>query len=154
MKSENHSMTQEVGRLADIILVLQRCFMRNLSERLAPGRVSFPQYFLLAHIAATDHVSMGEIAGIMRHSTPAATGLVSRLEVLGYVRRESSLSDRRKIMVAITHKGGRLVSTIRQDIVNNLGLLMEQLTETERRAWLRIYEKIYGHCARKPKPQS
>ena len=34
-------------RLAHIIMQMQRCFILNLSKELAPGNVSFPQYFLL-----------------------------------------------------------------------------------------------------------
>jgi len=142
---------EEVGRLADIIMVLQRCFIQKLSERLSHGQVSFPQYFLLAHIAGVNGLSMSEIAERMSHSTAAATGLVDRLENLGYVRRGPSPEDRRKVLVHITQKGQQLVATIREDIAGNLELVMETLTIEEREAWLRIYEKIFTFCTN-PKP--
>ncbi len=140
----------KVERLADIIMVLQRCFIQRLSEQLVHGQVSFPQYFLLAHIASHEGMSMTDIAERMSHSTAAATGLVDRLENLGYVRRGSASLDRRKVLVKITKKGLSLVEKIRLDIVGNLHVFMEQLTVSEQETWLRIYEKINSYCTGKP----
>jgi len=137
-------------RLADIIMVLQRCFIQRLSKRLAPGQISFPQYFLLAHIAGTEGLSMTEIAGRMSHSTAAATGLVDRLENLGFVQRVAWAHDRRKVLVKITRKGGVLVEKIRRDIVDNLEKIMNELNSDEQTTWLRIYEKMQDYCSKTP----
>lgn len=142
-----------IERLADIIMILQRCFMQRLSEQLSRGRVSFPQYFLLAHIATNRELSMSDIAERMSHSTAAATGLVDRLENLNYVQRTPSLRDRRKVLVRITKKGGLLVESIRQDMVRNLQCIMVQLTPVEQTTWLQIYEKIISYCLEKPHEQ-
>lgn len=144
----------DVERLADIIMLLQRCFMQRLSEQLAHGQVSFAQYFLLGHIASHESLSMTEIAEKMSHSTAAATGLVDRLENLGYVQRTHAADDRRKVLVRITKKGNALVEQIRQDIIGNLAVLMDQLSPDEQKNWLRIYEKIYAYCQTKPAPCS
>jgi len=137
-------------RLADIIMVLQRCFIQRLSKRLSPGQISFPQYFLLAHIAGTEGLSMTEIAGRMSHSTAAATGLVDRLENLGFVQRVAWARDRRKVLVRITRKGGVLVEKIRRDIIDNLEKIMNQLSPDEQATWLRIYEKMQAYCSKTP----
>jgi len=145
----------DVERLADIILSLQRCFMLRLSEELTPGQVSFPQFFLLGHIGSQQQsLSMSEIAEKMNHSTAAATGLVDRLEKLGYVQRIHAANDRRKVLVKITKKGNALVERIRQDIVNNLSQMMELLPAAEQTAWLSIYEKIFAFCQSKNRPCS
>ena len=129
--------------------------MLRLSEELAPGQVSFPQFFLLAHIGAqTKPLSMSEIADKMNHSTAAATGLVDRLENLGYVQRTHAANDRRKVLVKITRKGHALVDRIRQDIVTNLSEMMELLPGDEQKAWLSIYEKIHAFCQSKNRPCS
>jgi DNA-binding MarR family transcriptional regulator len=135
----------EIERLADIIMVMQRCFVLRLSEELAHGQVSFAQFFLLGHIAQTGAVSMSAIAEKMNHTTAAATGLVDRLENLGYVGRNHDLDDRRKVLVQITPKGENLVNRIRQDIVGKLTCLTDLLTPDEQTTWLQIYEKIHQH---------
>ncbi len=97
----NQSRT-DVERLADIVMSLQRCFVLRLSEQLGRGQVSFPQYFLLGHLFDGMPVTMSEVAERMDHSTAAATGLVDRLENLGYVERTHATNDRRKVLVRIT----------------------------------------------------
>jgi DNA-binding MarR family transcriptional regulator len=46
----------------------------------------------------------------MGHSTAAATGLVDRLEKLGYVQRLHAQDDRRKVMVQLTKRGHEIMS--------------------------------------------
>jgi DNA-binding MarR family transcriptional regulator len=83
----------------------------------------------------------------MGHSTAAATGLVDRLEKLGYVERAHASDDRRKVMVQITPKGSALVAGIRRDIIRSITtLLRDYLTADEGRAWLQIYRKIANYC--------
>lgn len=132
-------------RLADIIMLMQRCFVQHLSEELARGQVSFSQYFLLGHISSSTSLSMTEIADKMTHTTAAATGLVDRLENLGYVQRMHASDDRRKVLVRITPKGLDLVGRIRQDIVSKLALVTDILEPEEQITWLHIYEKIHAH---------
>ena len=136
-------------RLADIITVLQRKFLMNLSKELARGNVSFAQYCLLGFLSQQPRLSMSEIAKKMGHSTAASTGLVDRLETLGYLKRAHATDDRRKIMVQITRAGSLLVGQIRQDVAGNIQKISELLTASERDAWLQIYEKIYDFCQSK-----
>ncbi|MEO8206469.1 MAG: MarR family transcriptional regulator [Chthoniobacterales bacterium] len=146
----NTEKQETIEELTDIIMVLQRCFMMNLSKELSRGQMSFPQYFLLGHIGGLHSLTMSEIAVKMNHTTAAATGMIDRLEKLGYVQRIHAENDRRKVLVKITKKGSALVAHIRQDIINNLTTLTELLTEDERHAWLRIYRKIFAYCQNKP----
>jgi DNA-binding MarR family transcriptional regulator len=136
----------EIGSLASFIMVMQRRFMAILMGELARGKVSFPQFFLLGHLCSQGPTGMSSIAELMGHSTPAATGLVQRLEKLGYVRRSPGKEDRRKVTVAATSKGTRLVEGIRQEVIGNLEKVMELLEPWEQRAWLDIYGKIHDYC--------
>jgi DNA-binding MarR family transcriptional regulator len=137
-------------KLADIFTVLQRCFLMNLSKELARGKVSFPQYFLLGFLALQKHLTMSEIAAKMGHTTAAATGLVDRLEKLGYVKRMHASDDRRKIEVQITPPGLCLVAQIREDMVAGLGEMMRLLSPAEQRAWVQVYEKIFASITHHP----
>jgi len=139
-------------KLADIFTALQRCFLMNLSKELARGKVSFPQYFLLGYLALQRHLTMSEIAAKMGHTTAAATGLVDRLEKLGYVRRTHASDDRRKIEVQITPAGLCLVAQIREDMVTSLAEMMRLLSPTEQRAWVQVYEKIFASVTQPSQP--
>jgi DNA-binding MarR family transcriptional regulator len=142
----------DAERLSHIILEMQRCFVLHLCKELAPGNVSFPQFFLLAALHQKEVLTMSAIAQKMGHTTAAASGLVDRLENLGYVVRSSAREDRRKVMVCITEKGSALVRRIREEMVGNLMKMMNHLTPSEQKAWLQIYTKIYNYCQSKEAP--
>ncbi len=142
-------MRADAERLSHIILELQRCFVLHLCKELAPGNISFPQFFLLTYLDLKEVLTMSAIAQKMGHTTAAASGLVARLENLGYVLRSNAREDRRKVMVCITPKGSALVRRIREDMVGNVMKIMEHLSPDEQKAWLRIYSKIYNVCQSK-----
>src|SRR6266566_814450 len=139
----------DAERLSHIVMEMQRCFVLRLCKELAPGNVSFPQFFLLAYLDQKEVLTMSAIAQKMGHTTAAASGLVARLENLGYVTRASGAQDRRKVMVCITSKGSALVRRIRDEMMDNLMKLMAHLTPSENKAWLQIYTKIYDFCQAK-----
>lgn len=148
-RNEAGQKRADAERLSHIILEMQRCFVLHLCKELAPGNVSFPQFFLLTYLDHKEVLTMSAIAQKMGHTTAAASGLVARLENLGYVVRSSVREDRRKVMVCITPKGSELVRRIREDMVVNLLKIMEHLSPEEQKAWLCIYSKIYNICQSK-----
>jgi len=139
----------DAERLSHIVLEMQRCFMLHLCKELAPGNVSFPQFFLLTYLDRKEVLTMSAIAQKMGHTTAAASGLVARLENLAYVVRSVARDDRRKVMVCITPKGSALVRRIREEMVGNLIKILNHLTPDEQKAWLQIYSKIYDFCQSK-----
>ena len=139
----------DAEQLSHIVMEMQRCFVLRLCKELAPGNVSFPQFFLLAYLDQKEVLTMSAIAQKMGHTTAAASGLVARLENLDYVVRASAREDRRKVMVCITPKGSALVRRIREEMVGNLMKIMEHLTPDEQKNWLHIYSKIYDYCQSK-----
>jgi DNA-binding MarR family transcriptional regulator len=140
--------------LTDFLMHAQRRFLTFLSRELNQGSVSFPQYFLLTYLEKTDMMTMSGIAAKMGHTTAAATGLVDRLERLGYGVRSHAIDDRRKVMVRITSKGSSLVGGLRQEMVNCINLILkEYLTPEEGMAWLQIYRKISEICDKNAKKE-
>src|SRR3989441_13232777 len=130
-RSKTDTLRADAERLSHIILEMQRCFVLRLSKQLAPGNVSFPQFFLLTYLDQKEVLTMSAIAQKMGHTTAAASGLVARLENLCYVVRSVARDDRRKVMVCITPKGSALVRRIREEMVGNLMKVLEHLTRDE-----------------------
>jgi DNA-binding MarR family transcriptional regulator len=148
-QNPSNQVRADAERLSHIVMEMQRCFVLHLCKELAPGNVSFPQFFLLAYLDQKEVLTMSAIAQKMGHTTAAASGLVARLENLGMVVRSVARDDRRKVMVCITPKGSELVRRIRQEMVGNLMKIMEYLSPEEQRAWLQLYSKIYDYCQSK-----
>jgi DNA-binding MarR family transcriptional regulator len=142
-------LRRDAEQLAHFVMEMQRCFLLRLSKELAPGNVSFPQFFLLACLDQKEVLTMSAIAQKMEHTTAAASGLVARLENLGYVVRSHASDDRRKVMVCITPHGSALVRRIREEMICNLMKMMSRLSPSEQKSWLQIYGKIYDYCHHK-----
>ena len=148
-RSPTDQVRADAERLSHFVLEMQRCFLLRLCKELAPGNVSFVQFFLLAFLDQKEVLTMSAIAQKMGHTTAAASGLVARLENLAYVVRSVARDDRRKVMVCITPKGSALVRRIREEMVGNLMKILNHLTPDEQKAWLQIYSKIYDYCQSK-----
>jgi DNA-binding MarR family transcriptional regulator len=147
---EKLELRSRAEELAQIAMELQRGLFAKLSREISRGSVSFPQFFLLTYLDRPSPITMSDIAAKMGHTTAAATGLVDRLERLGFVARAHALDDRRKVMVRITPKGSNLVSRIRQDIIDAITtLLRDQLTPEQGKTWVEVYRKISSFCERK-----
>jgi DNA-binding MarR family transcriptional regulator len=149
LPNKTDELRVDAERLAHIIMEMQRCFILRLSKELAPGNVSFPQFFLLTYLDQREMLTMSAIAQKMGHTTAAASGLVARLENLGYVMRSHASDDRRKVMVCITPRGSALVLRIREEMICNLMKMMAHLSPGEQKSWLQIYSKIYDYCQNK-----
>lgn len=123
------TLKADAGRLADFVLFTQRSCILNLSKELNRGNLSYSQFFLLTYLASEEYLTMTDIAKKMAHSTAAATGLVDRIEKLGYVERVHASDDRRKIMVRITAKGTEMVSHMRKEIATDLAGILASMDE-------------------------
>ncbi len=132
------------NRLADFVMMTQRSCILNLSSELNRGNISFPQFFLLTYLSSEDYLTMSAIAKKMGHSTAAATGLVDRLEKLGFVEHVHAAEDRRKIMVRITSSGSEIVSTMRQHIASELANIMEDLDDVDASSVVAANQAIEG----------
>lgn len=129
--SPSGAVKAEADRLADFVMFTQRSCILNLSNELNRGHISFPQFFLLTYLSSEEFLTMSDIAKKMGHSTAAATGLVDRLEKIGYVERVHAAEDRRKIMVRITQKGTELVAHMRKEIATDLASIMDEADEEQ-----------------------
>ncbi|MDF1850212.1 MAG: MarR family transcriptional regulator [Verrucomicrobiales bacterium] len=120
----------------------QRSFLLDLSRELNKGNVSYAQFFLLGYLANEDYLTMTDISKKMGHSTAAATGLVDRLEKLGYVQRLHAADDRRKVMVQITRKGIEMVTRLRNSIADSISEIMAAQESGEDEAIQPIYSQL------------
>ncbi|MDZ4290191.1 MAG: MarR family transcriptional regulator [Prosthecobacter sp.] len=131
--------SKDHAKLADFILFSQREFLLNLSRELNRDNISFAQFFLLSYLATSKDLTMTDIARKMGHSTAAATGLVDRLEKLGYMERTHAVDDRRKVMVRVTPKGLGLVSRLRDELQSQIADAMSETDSTDAASFMSSY---------------
>ena len=133
-RTENPSARTDIDadRLADFMMMAQRSCLLDLSNDLNEGKVSYAQFFLLGYLDDQDSLTMTDIAKKMGHSTAAATGLVDRLQKLGYVNRIHAEDDRRKILVRISNQGRGLVRRLRDSLAESVANMMSGMDSSER----------------------
>ena len=146
-ENTNTGADQNADRLADFIMFAQRSFLLDLSKELNKGNVSYAQFFLLGYLANEDYLTMTDISKKMGHSPAAATGLVARLEKLGYVQRLHAADDRRKVMVQITRKGIEMVTRLRNSIADSITEIMAAQESGEEEAIQPIYSQLQEFLA-------
>lgn len=130
------------AKLADFIMFSQREFLLNLSRDLNRDNISFAQFFLLSYLSTSKELTMTDIARKMGHSTAAATGLVDRLEKLGYMERTHAVDDRRKVLVRITAKGLDIVSRLRDELQGRIAEAMEEAQTPDAGSFISGYGKL------------
>jgi DNA-binding MarR family transcriptional regulator len=84
----------------------------------------------------------------MGHSTAAATGLVDRLEKLGYMERTHAIDDRRKVLVRITSRGLELVSRLRDELQNQVAAAMSETSSEDAASFMTSYRTLDTSVAR------
>lgn len=137
-----NSQSKDHAKLADFILYSQREFLLNLSRELNRDNISFAQFFLLSYLASSKELTMTDIARKMGHSTAAATGLVDRLEKLGYMERTHAIDDRRKVMVRVTSKGLDLVSRLRDELQLQIADAMAETSTNDAASFMSSYNTL------------
>ena len=148
MTNGTKNPAKDHAKLADFILFSQREFLLNLSRELNRDNISFAQFFLLGYLATSKELTMTDIARKMGHSTAAATGLVDRLEKLGYMERTHAVDDRRKVLVRITSRGIELVSRLRDELQNQIADAMSETASEDAASFMTSYRTLGTEMAR------
>ena len=87
----------------------------NILNRANNQKVTLKQLMLMLDLCE-DHLTPKDIAAKLDISGAAVTLMLDRMELLSYVKRSHSRSDRRKIIVDITPTGRQICDAITQAI--------------------------------------
>ena len=86
---------------------------RELRRELRPLGVTPGQATLLHEIRSSPGIGVRELAAREGMSAPGLSGHVDRLEAAGHVARTRSEGDRRRVGLALTPKGERVLRSVR-----------------------------------------
>ena len=115
-----------------LIINLQKAFSENGIE------VTPIQGMLLFFLQKNDGSSLTQISQGLMLENPTVTGLIDRLEKLGYVKRSDHPSDRRIYLVHITEKGKKVANKA-LPIVKKLN---EQIKEGYSKGEIEDFKKV------------
>ncbi len=115
-----------------LIINLQKAFSESGVE------VTPIQVMLLFFLQKNDGSSLTQISQGLMLENPTVTGLIDRLEKLGYVKRSDHPNDRRVYLVHITEKG-RKVANKALPIIKKLN---EQIKEGYSKSEIDDFKKV------------
>ena len=96
------------------------------------------QVMLLFFLQKNDGSSLTQISQGLMLENPTVTGLIDRLEKLGYVKRSDHPNDRRVYLVHITDKGNRVANKA----LPILKRLNEQIKEGYSKSEIEDFKKV------------
>ena len=96
------------------------CYIKGELRARRPGDLSMPQFRFLHILAKEPDRSLGDIADDLGVSPPALSKLVEGLVERGLVARAADTEDRRRLSLAITPAGAKLVAGFRSQLEEGL----------------------------------
>jgi DNA-binding MarR family transcriptional regulator len=124
---ENEGQAGLFTRLARVGLLLDGLQHRILDE----FGLRFVDFSVLRLVDLAGELSPGELAELTLRSTGGMTQVVDRLVKQGLVGRTPDGNDRRKVLVALTPKGKRLVDKAQAVYARERGRVLGPLSERE-----------------------
>lgn len=129
-------------RMMELFPRIVKVFSRHEDNDLARGKITFPQFWVLYYLFEESRCKMKTLAGHLRVSPAAATGLVDRLIGQGLVARENEPSDRRVVWIVLSAKGRETIAHIRKQRIKAIIAVFGRLSAADRSNYLRILEKV------------
>ncbi len=129
-------------QMAELIFQLrQKCAAKD-SYFVKTLEISVAEYNCLVQFFETPNFSVKELAERLDITSGGVTRIITSLEERGYIRRTISSEDRRGIKVALTDKGCRIVSEIREASTQVHGNILEQIKPEKRKQVLEGIKRL------------
>jgi len=123
---------QLLDELSELIVTERTAYMTYAHAR----SLSLAHMFLMAKIHAHGSIAMTRVAELIGSGLPTATGLISRMEERGLVRREHDTKDRRVVLVSLTKSGAADIAALNQARRRRLSGAINQLPARDQESLL------------------
>jgi DNA-binding MarR family transcriptional regulator len=87
------------------VYAASRLIIREYQPYLDNLGITYPQYLVLMVLWETDNIPVNDISQKLILNTNTVTPLLKRMEAVGFIKRQRSESDERKVIVKLTRKG-------------------------------------------------
>ena len=100
-----------------------------VDRALKPLGITRSQWWVLAFLSRRDGMTQTALAADLDLTKVAIGGLLDRMETAGFVERRADASDGRARRVYLTRAGGRMVTTIRENVEQIELQILEKVNE-------------------------
>lgn len=139
------SRSMDINHEALLSVVLTAAQLHKLAERFfTKYGVTDTQFNILMTLddSGPDGLTQQELSEKLVVHKSNVTGLVDRLEKLGYVKRQVDEEDRRCNYIVLTPKGDKLIGKAEAPYFSEVDRIMNSLSEGEKRALISSTGKI------------
>jgi DNA-binding MarR family transcriptional regulator len=119
--------TELLKELAPLVAGEKAAFASRCHER----SISMAHVFLMSLIDKHGAVPMTRVAELLGSGLPTATGLVSRMEERGLIRRDHDTRDRRVVLVSLTDAGAAEIRDLHESRQRRMAAAIANLSPTE-----------------------
>lgn len=89
-----------------------------------------------------DEVTAGELSEKLNVSTARIASVLNSLETKNFIKREESLTDKRKTLVKITPEGESLAYKTKEQIINKIVIIIQKLGYNKMLEYVKIASEI------------
>ncbi len=140
MKTDEHAAVEAIQRCYPQIYLA--CHVDHVRAASTVHRLSARDSSLLVHLSPTEPLRSGDLAAHMGIGASTLSAAVGRLASLGYLRRESSTSDRRAAALTLTSQGTRAMAATSVLDAQRVRALLAKLSPEECRRALEGMELL------------
>lgn len=114
------------------------------------GEIRMSEFFLLAALirqkeSGKEEVKASDLSASLNITPGGATHMINTLEEKGYLKRVSTVSDRRVVFVEATKKGADLVHVMKNKIYEKMKKVVDVLGEKGCEEFLRLAAAVYHY---------
>jgi DNA-binding MarR family transcriptional regulator len=110
--------------------------------KVAPLGLTAVQAMVLNTLSDDDGVQAGRLGERVQLTSATVTGIIDRLENLGFVERRASEEDRRAVLVCLTGKGRKVVDEIKELLGDANRQFLADLTPREQKQLHGLLQKL------------
>ncbi len=130
-------------QIAEEVSVLMPVIARRILLRFFQTvNITQTQIFTIMALSERAPCQLNEVKKNLQISAPTVTGVINRLEKLGYVKRTHDKNDRRVVNVNLTPKGKTIARNLKKTVKKNWEDLLTKLPKKDQANYVRILRKI------------
>ncbi len=139
-------MNHDSFEIAMLIKEIHSSTMGKVSDGMRKSGLTHQQITVIKLIAHKGKITIKQLCEDMSLAKGTVSGIVSRLESLGYVKKEKDDKDKRNTYIVFSKEGLNFVKNFRYDINNSFDSVFENFTDEElrdiRETLLKLRNKI------------
>jgi DNA-binding MarR family transcriptional regulator len=131
---------QEIAE--EIAVVGPRIGRRFMADLSFVADLPSAQLFVMGMLSSNGPMRGCDISHELKVSAPTVSGIIDRLEGVGYVSRQANKEDRRCVTVSLTKAGQKIALKMRAALVSRWVDVLSKLSREDADKYLELVKKI------------